>query len=190
MKIVTKELTSDLWPEVEELFGPNGACGGCWCMAWRVAKGEKWDDLKGAPAKRRLRRMVRAETVHGILAFVDGSPVGWCNFGPRPDFSKLNRAPSFRCEDAEQVWSIPCFFVKRGYRGKGVAGAMLTHALRAIKARGGKIAEGYPSKPDKNGKYIDTFAWTGTRSLFAKRGFVVVANRDGGKQRVRKTLSR
>src|ERR1700730_3968605 len=33
MKLTIRPLTPDLWPAVEDLFGENGAVGGCWCMA-------------------------------------------------------------------------------------------------------------------------------------------------------------
>jgi GNAT superfamily N-acetyltransferase len=188
MKIETKELTPALWSDVEALFGATGACGGCWCQAWRIGKGESWGDVQGAVAKRRFKRGVSDGSTHGIVAYVDGIPIGWCVFGPRGEFPRLNRAPSFKCDDAEQVWSIPCFFVKSPYHQKGVARALLEHALRALKKRGAKIAEGYPVKPDKDGKYIAAFSWTGTRSLFAKAGFKVAGNREGGKQRVRRRL--
>ena len=54
-KIETRELTPDLWPDLETLFGSNGACGGCWCMYWRQERGEDWSQLKGARNKRRFR---------------------------------------------------------------------------------------------------------------------------------------
>jgi len=186
--IRTRELGPALWPQVEQLFGARGACGGCWCQAWRVAPDESWSEVQGATAKARLRRGIRAGTVHGILAFEGETPVGWCTFGPRLSFPRLARARTLQCDDAERVWSIPCFFVARGHREQGVATAMLQHALRVMTRRKVEIAEGYPSKPDPSGRYIPTFAWTGTRSLFAKAGFRVVGNGRGSKQRVRKVL--
>ena len=189
MSIRTRELTPEQWPQVERLFGDNGACGGCWCQAWRIADGEKWDAVKGATAKARLRRGVRAGTIYGVLAFEGETPIGWCTFGPRLSFPRLERARTLRCDDPERVWSIPCFFVTRGHRQQGVAGAMLDHALRVMARRKVEIAEGYPSKPDASGRYIATFAWTGTRSLFAKAGFTVAGNAQGSKQRVRKALA-
>ena len=36
MKLTVRSLTPDLWPALEDLFGKNGACGGCWCMYWRI----------------------------------------------------------------------------------------------------------------------------------------------------------
>ncbi len=188
MRATTRVLTPELWPAVEELFGSKGACGGCWCQAWRTEKGERWKDVQGAVARERLRAGVLDGSVHAVLAFDGQTPVGWCTFGPRTSFPKLDRAPSLRCDDAARVWSIPCFYVARGRRGQGVATALLAHALRAMAARGAEIAEGYPSRPGPDGRYIDAFSWTGTRSLFEKAGFTVAGNPDGGKVRVRKIL--
>jgi GNAT superfamily N-acetyltransferase len=188
MGIVTKEVTPALWPQLETLFGVNGACGGCWCQAWKVAPGEDWNEIQGAKAKARLRKGVRDKTTHGILAFVDGEPVGWCNFGPRLDYHRLERSRSLKCDDAKRVWSITCFYVHRKFRAQGVATALLDHAVRAMAKRKVEIVEGYPVKPNKDGKYIAAFSWTGTRELFKNAGFRVVGNRDGGKQRVRKVL--
>ena len=36
MKLAIRPLTPDLWPALEDLFGVNGAVGGCWCMYWRI----------------------------------------------------------------------------------------------------------------------------------------------------------
>jgi GNAT superfamily N-acetyltransferase len=141
-------------------------------------------------ARARLRKGIRENTTHGILAFDGGDPVGWCTFGPRDSFPRLNRASSLKCDDSPRVWSIPCFFVSRKYRGKGVATSMLRHALNVMNRLRVEIAEGYPSKPDNEGRYIAAFAWTGTRSLFRKAGFTVAGNPNGRKQRVRKQLSR
>lgn len=183
-----EELTVDHWPQVEALFGKKGACGGCWCQAWRLRRGEKWGEIKGDLARDRLHAGVLDGSVRAVLAFDGDSPVGWCTFGPRTTFPRLDRAPSLKCDDADRVWSIPCFFVIRGYRRKGVARAMLARALDVMGRQGAEIAEGYPSKPDSKGRYIDTFAWTGTVSLFEKAGFTVAGSPGGGRRRMRKDL--
>src|SRR5262249_3539120 len=114
-----EELTPHRWPALERLFGPNGACGGCWCMYWRIRAGERYEEVKGAPAKRRFKSLVRKGKAHGLLAFVGDEPVGWCAFERRIELPRLDRAPSLRVDDANQVWSLPCFFIKAGWRGKG-----------------------------------------------------------------------
>lgn len=185
--IQTRILTPTLWPAVEKLFGASGACGGCWCWWWRVAKGEKWTDVKGATAKGRLRGGIRRSDVKGVLAFAGGEPVGWCTYGPRRSFAKLDRAPTLACDDADAVWSLPCFFVKAGWRGQGVGVALLAAACSAMKKEGARIVEGYPVQ-DKAGPQPAAFIYTGTRTLFAKAGFEPVGRRDRGKQRVRRKL--
>jgi predicted GNAT family acetyltransferase len=185
--IEVRELTPGLWSDLVKLFGERGACGGCWCMSWRQRKGEKWNEVKGDVNRRRFRQLVKSGRAHGALAYVEGVPVGWVSFDRRTDFDRLNRAPSLACDDAEEVWSIPCFFIKNGFRSRGVASKLLEGAVKFLRARGAKIIEGYPVKPFKSGEPIPAaFAYTGTRSLFAKAGFNVVGNRDGGRQRVRK----
>jgi GNAT superfamily N-acetyltransferase len=190
MGYTTKEVKPALWPEIKKLFGSNGACGGCWCQAWRTEKGESWSDIKGSVARERLRSGIRNGTTQGILAFDAGVPIGWCTFGPRNTFPRLNRATTLGCNDSSLVWSVPCFFVSRRYREKGVATLMLNHAILIMKRNEVQIAEAYPSKPDKEGRTISAFSWTGTRSLFKKAGFTLAGNPSGSKQRVRKNLAR
>lgn len=158
-------------------------------MYWRLPEGEKWDDFKGEKARRQFKHLVSCRKMGGLLAFLDGEPIGWCTFGPRLEFPRLNRAPSLICDDADAIWSIPCFYVRNGYRGKGVASALLRKACAIMKRCGAALVEGYPVKPPKDGKAIPAaFAWTGTRRLFSAAGFKAVGRKGGAKQRVRRTL--
>ncbi len=184
--VVVKALTPKLWPALERLFGAKGACAGCWCMFWRLQEGERFDDVKGEPAKRRFKALVAKGEAKGFLAFIGEEPVGWLSAGKRTEFEKLDRAPSLACDDAERVHALPCFFVKSGFRSKGVATALLKHAVGALKREGAKVLEGYPVKPPRPGERIPAaFAYTGTVPLFEKAGFSVVEQRPKGRQRVR-----
>ncbi len=188
MNLELKQLTPALWPALEKLFGKNGACGGCWCMHWRTEKGEKWNDVKGDPAKKRLRKLVQSGEARGVLAFADGEPVGWCAFGPRTSFAKLNRAPSLACDDAARVWSLPCFYVKAGFRRQGLSAQLLEFALACLREEGAEIAEGYPIKPHDGQKKLGAFAWTGVVSTFTAAGFKAADRKGRGKQRMRLKL--
>src|SRR4051812_33944445 len=113
MKIVTRELTPARWPDFEALFeSANGVCGGCWCMFWRLNEGERYGDIKGPRARRRMRALIASGKARGVLAYAGKEAVGWLSYGPRREYPKLDRAPSLRCDDADSVWSLPCFFVK------------------------------------------------------------------------------
>jgi GNAT superfamily N-acetyltransferase len=191
MELEFRDLTPPLWPELERLFGENGACGGCWCMWWRIERGERWPEVKGAGARRRLRALVRSGRAHGVLAFAGGEPVGWCAYQRRVELPRLDRAPSLACRDAERVWSLPCFFVKAGWRGKGVARGLLGAALGQLRGRGAGVVEGYPVKPPRPGERMPgAFVWTATPGLFRAAGFRPAARRPRGRQRVRLALGR
>lgn len=179
-----KELTPALWPDLEKLFGPNGACAGCWCMWWRIPEGERFQQVHGSEARRRQKALVLAGRSQGLLAFADGAPVGWCAYGPRTDFVALQRSRTLACDDPERVWSVPCFFVKAGWRGRGVARSLLRAAVRVLRERGAAIVEAYPVRPPAT----SSTAFTGTVPLFVSEGFEVVAPRPRGRQRVRRRL--
>jgi GNAT superfamily N-acetyltransferase len=185
-KLVVKDLSPALWPKLEELFGPRGACGGCWCMFWRLEKGERWDDLKGAPAKRRFKSLVAAGRARGAIAFAGQEPVGWIAFGPRRDFPRLDRARTLACPDAGNVWALPCFYIKAGWRDRGVATALLKHALKSLRRAGAKVAEGYPVNLKPGQRLPNAFAWTGTRSIFANAGFELAGPATTSKVRMRR----
>lgn len=185
MEIETRELTPLSWPALEKLFGKNGACAGCWCMWWRLDAGERIGIANAAAMKRRQKALVAAGKSRGVLAFVDGEPVGWCAYGKRTEFARLRRSPALACEDAGSVWSVPCFFVKAGFRGRGVSRALLRHALESIRRHGGRIAEAYPVRPPAT----NAAAFTGTVPFLESEGFTVLTTTARGRQRARKRLT-
>jgi len=155
-------------------------------MHWRLQAGERWEDLKGAPAKRRMKALVVSGRARGAIAFAGKEPVGWVAFGPRRDFPRLDRARTLACDDADQVWSLPCFFIKPGWRDRGVAAALLAHALKALGKAGVPVAEGYPVNLKPGQRLPNAFAWTGTRSLFAAAGFELAGPGSTSKVRMRR----
>ena len=155
-------------------------------MYWRLEKGQSWKDLQGAPAKRRMRQLVGAGKARGAIAFAGEEPVGWIAYGPRRDFPRLERARTLACDDSERVWSLPCFFIKAGWRDRGVATALLQHALRSLRQLDAKIAEGYPVNLKPGQRLPNAFAWTGTRSLFSDAGFELAGAATTSKVRMRR----
>lgn len=176
-KIEVHPLTPDRWPDFERLFGANGACGGCWCMLWRLPRRE-FDAGKGAGNRRAMKKIVDGDRVPGLLAYRGDEVAGWCAVAPRADYPALARSRLFKPIDgdaaASPVWSVSCLFVARGHRGTGVSVALLKAAVRHARARGARVVEGYPQEP-KGGRMADAFAWTGIASAFRKAGFREVA---------------
>jgi len=173
-KVEIHPVTADRWDDLAQLFGPKGACAGCWCMFWRVP-GADWKNLNGRQNRDRLRRIVKSEEVPGVLAYVDGRPVGWCAVAPRAEYRRLANSRILKPIDDEPVWSIPCFFVAKEFRGRGLTVKLLRKAVEFAAARGAAIVEGYPVEPA--GRYVDTFAYVGLASSFGQAGFTEAARR-------------
>ena len=176
-------LTPDRWKDFETLFGERGACGGCWCMWPRVPQGGKsWHEAKGAKNRERFRRLVKAGKVHGVLAFDGEEPVGWCSFGPRSTFPRLERVRALQRQSSDTTWSIVCFYIPSRWRSRGVATKLLEAATKEAFALGATEIEGYPVIPAKAPEKVPAaFAWTGVPALFQGAGYQEL-NRPGVSQ--------
>lgn len=170
-----RPLTPERWDDLQLLFGPRGACGGCWCMWWRLKRTD-FDRQKGEVNREALRTLVAAGQTLGILAYVDGVPVGWCGIAPRETLPALDRSRILERVDDRPVWSVNCFFVARAYRRRGMTVGLLRAAIAYAAAQGAQIVEGYPVAP-RSPTMPDVFAWTGMLSAFQQAGFVEVARR-------------
>ena len=168
-------LTQERWKDFETLFGARGACGGCWCMWWRLSHKE-FEAKKGAGNKRAMKRIVKSGKVPGILAYRDGVPAGWCSVAPREDYPRLERSRILKPIDDQPVWSVVCLFISKDHRRQGVATGLLSAAVEYVKKKGGSIVEGYAVEP-KKGNMPDAFAFHGPASAYLKAGFKEVARR-------------
>ncbi len=168
-----KPLTAECWKNFERLFGPRGACAGCWCMWWRLDAAQ-FNRGKGEGNNLAMRDLVQSGHVPGILGYIDGVPAGWCSVAPRGEFPRLARSRTLKPLDDTPVWSLVCLFVERAQRRKGLSVALIRAALEYASARGARIVEAYPVIP-KSGKAADVFIYTGTLSAFERAGFSVAA---------------
>jgi hypothetical protein len=113
MNLTIQPLTPSLWPALEALFGKGGASNGCWCMYWRI--GSEYHKRPREKNKSAFRRIVKQGPPPGLLAFDGDLAVGWCQLTPRQDLSWLNRRRTLQAVDDRPVWSISCFYVRRGF---------------------------------------------------------------------------
>ena len=60
-----RPLTPDLWADFERLFGPRGACGGCWCMFWKL-RGKAFEENTGEPTHQMQKSIVAFRHCPGL----------------------------------------------------------------------------------------------------------------------------
>ena len=179
-------LTQKLWRDFELLFGENGACGGCWCMFWKL-RGKAFDENKGFSNRQMQKSVVDAQIVPGLLAYSDGYPVGWVAVEPRSQYPKLAHSRVLKPVDYQEVWSLTCLFVEKKQRHQGIAVELIKAAVGHAQKNGARIVEGYPVDTKQNEP--PPFIFTGTASAFRQAGFVEVARNSPTRPIFRRTLS-
>ena len=144
-------------------------------MYWRLTNAE-FERRKGAGNKRALKALVSKNRVPGVIAYAGRTPIGWCSFGPRPEFVRFERSRILKPVDDEPVWSIVCLFVVKDYRKQGVSRELIEAAAENARRRGASCIEAYPVEPRKD-PMPPVFAFTGIASAYRKAGFSEVARR-------------
>ncbi len=142
-KLQIQSLTPDRWNDFAQLFGPRGACAGCWCMFWKLPRKE-YDAGRGDANREAQHALIASGRTPGLLAYVDGVPAGWIAVEPRSEYPGLARSRVLASQDETPVWSVPCFFVDKHFRRQGLTVVLLKAAVDYVKAQGGKVVEGYP----------------------------------------------
>ncbi|MCI0687181.1 MAG: GNAT family N-acetyltransferase [Sporichthyaceae bacterium] len=172
--IEVRPASSDRWADVEQVLGPKGAYGGCWCMFFRLS-GREFDAGAGEANRNSLRALCRTSPPPGLLAYLDGTPVGWCAVAPRADYPRVLRSPINKPAPDDDpadagVWAVTCFYVHRGQRRSGISTALLAAAVDFAIEHGARIVEGYPN--DAGGKQAHPLSlFMGTPELFRAAGF-------------------
>lgn len=167
------QLTPDRFDDFERLFGPRGACGGCWCMFWKLPA-KDFHLLTGEGTRQMQKSLVEQGLVPGLLAYYGETPVGWIAVEPRSEYPRLARSRVLKPVDEAEVWSVTCFFTAKSHRRQGLTVELLKQAVKYVSAQGGKIVEGYPVDP-KGQNAPAPFVYTGLPGAFLKAGFIEVA---------------
>jgi len=128
--------------------------------------------------RERLHAQIEAgDFAPGLLAYIDGEPVGWCGLGPRRAMPRLVNSRTIPAFDDLPVWSIGCFKIRVGHRREGVARALLAAAVEHARKQGAPALEAYPIDPE--GQRVDVgFGFVGFTSMFEAQGFRRVTRTD------------
>jgi GNAT superfamily N-acetyltransferase len=174
------------WDDIATIFGTSDYPSRCQCQRFKV---QGWIWGRGTTVEQRaamLREQTRcgepdADTTSGLVAYLDGEPVGWVAVEPRTHYPKLRttRIPwTGRDEDKDddQVWAVTGFTVRKGFRGRGITYALAQAAVGFARERGARALEAY-SMITQPGKEI---TWgelhVGARQVFEEAGFKEVTH--------------
>lgn len=187
----TRPLAPPLWDDFKTLFGPQGACYGCWCTYFRIPAKER--TLMDAAARQTvMQRRIGEGPPPGLLGYVDGKPVAWVQVGPRMELPQWNTPRTvsrpLHPEDATDpaVWAVSCFFMASGMRGKGISHRMLSAAVVFARDNAARLLEGCPIERTKHSKSVGLFV--GSARIFEAAGFTEVARRKDGRPLMRLSL--
>jgi GNAT superfamily N-acetyltransferase len=191
-QVAVEPLTPSRWADLETVFGTRGDPARCWCQWFFTGVEVSW---KAADANRgALRAQVDAGPPPGVLAHLDGEPVGWAAVASRPTYSRLARSRLLRGATAEEltdgsVWAVTCFVVRVGFRRRGVAAALLDGAVRFARESGARVVEAYPVDVAARSAVSSAELFHGPFSTFLAAGFREVARASRARPVVRLDLN-
>jgi len=184
-------LTPDLWPAFEDLFGKQGACYGCWCTYFRLPPAAR----RGANRqgnKDFIRARIEAGPPPGLVLFDGERADGWMQIGPRHDVPEWNNRGRVSAPledgpaDDPAVWAISCFFIRSNARGKGHTHALVRAGIDFARHNRARVLEACPMTQSKDSRSLGLYV--GSRRVFEKAGFVVMAQRKAGRPLMRLVL--
>ena len=172
------------WDDLQAVFGPRGYAARCQCQKFKIRHGQ-WRSVSAAERTARLREQIgcgrrKGRGTRGLVAYLDGEPVGWCAVEPRTAYPRLLDSPvpwAGRDEDPgdDSVWAATCFVTRAGFRRRGVSYALARAAVDYARARGARALEGYAmiTKPGQEVAWGELYV--GSRSIFAAAGLAEVS---------------
>jgi GNAT superfamily N-acetyltransferase len=174
----THPVTPDRFDDFADVINRNRRPTHCWCLSHRLEAAEIRELGGDGPDQREraMRALCEREHPPGVVTYLDGIPVGWCNIGPRWEITRLDRSKLIRPTDDLPVWSIVCVVVRSGHRRRGVTQHLIDGAVDYAAAHGAPAVESHPVDPQ--GRMDLTMAFVGTRAMFERAGFEVVGTTD------------
>ena len=168
------------WADVEQVFGTRGDPAGCWCQYFKMPGAEWRATSREAKSARLHEQTERGNPPPGLIAYLDGEPVGWCAVEPRTSYPRILRSrmvalASSEPRDDQSVWAVTCFVVRVDYRRRGVSTALIAGAVDWARENGAKAIEGYPVDSAVRPKASSAELYHGTVGLFESAGFTAAA---------------
>jgi GNAT superfamily N-acetyltransferase len=174
------------WEDIQAVLGTRGEPSSCQCQRYKMQPGESWASVGAMGLASRLRTQTggpaESGTTSGLVAYLDGEPVGWCAVEPRTAYPRLllkTRVPwASRSEDKtdDSVWAVTCFVTRVGFRRRGISRALARAAVDFAREQGARALEGYPMITQPGQEVMAVELHVGSRSIFAAAGFTEVTH--------------
>lgn len=169
--------------DLQAVFGERGQGYRCQCQRYKLAPRESFVSFPVEERAQRLREQTdcghpESGTTSGLVAYLDGEPVGWCAVEPRSAYTGLARNFRVPWEGRDEdktdatVWAVTCLFTRAGYRRRGVAYALARGAVGFARERGARALEAYPITTTN---VIAEELHVGTTGVFEAAGLVEVS---------------
>ena len=177
-EVLVRDCTPDRWNDVVAVFDGPGDPGRCWCQ-W-FYRGAQADRVHAEANRAALHGQVTGVRPPGVLAYLEGTPSGWCAVAPRPTYTRLIRSalldglPEPPLDDPA-VWSVTCFVVRRSARRRGLAGPLLDGAIDLARRGGAALVEGYPVDVGARSRTSAAALYHGPLPVFLRAGFTEVS---------------
>jgi GNAT superfamily N-acetyltransferase len=175
------------WEDIQAVLGERGEAHICQCQRYKLQPKEAFKHVPVEERQHRLRVQTecghpKSRTTSGLVAYLDGEPVGWCAVEPRTAYFGLKRNFKIhwegRIEDREDdtVWAVTCFVVRAGYRRRGISRALARAAAEFARERGARAVEGYPMLVGPGQDITWGELHVGKRSIFDGAGYEMVSH--------------
>lgn len=186
-----RPLTTERLPDLAELFAEGGDPRWCWCASFHLRNADlrKDPETNRAVFEEKMTAALSEGRAPGLVAYLEGTPVGWVSFGPRESYLRLQHSRVLAPVDDKPTWSVVCFVVSRRARGSAVASALLESAVEYAGERGATLIEGYPSDIGDD-RIPSPNLYMGKSSMFERTGFEVVERRQTAPNTVVRTIVR
>ncbi|KEP75414.1 acetyltransferase [Microbacterium sp. SUBG005] len=176
MTIEILPATGDRFDDAETALD-SGDGPGCQCQWWLLTNAQFQQSSRDELAER-FHAEMHDERSPGLIAYVDGEPAGWVRVGPRTAQIRLLRTRDVVTAtaeplDADDVWAVSCFVVRKAHRGQGLTRKLLDAAVATARDAGARVVEAYPLDPTVTKRSANQL-YRGTVSVFEDAGFDIV----------------
>lgn len=158
-------------------FADNPAWAGCYCHFFHAAPALDWSSLSADANRTAIGARIEVGEMEGFLAHDDADRVvGWLNAQPRHKlphcFARLEVPPTPIDVPAFEAAVVLCFVIDPAFRRRGVARALLAHALASFAERGIRVVDAFP---DVSADSSAAAHFRGPLRLYEQSGFSRIA---------------